>query len=216
MTTRSGFCNPSCPVDSHRRCAKDGCPCICHQLTAPAPAADPVTGLATAVEDLGKAMPGLAEACTDPQAADLAELFYDVQAARIALHDMERELEGQLAKALMADELHTGTLRVERTRSRDRKAWDHDGWKRDVRAKLLRHHGLLGAQVVSADGELLDAGKLHTLLADAQDVHGAGQPKVTALRGLGLDAMDYCETSPGTVHVRVQRVAAGAPAEGGE
>lgn len=171
-------------------------------------AVDPVTAVQTAAEDLEKAMPELVESCTDPQALDLAQLFYDVQAARIALHGLERDLEGQLAKALMEDELQAGGLRVERRRARDRKQWDHDAWKRDVRAKAIRKHGLAGVQaLVTKDGEALEAaGVLHELLAAVQDVQGAGAPKVTGLRGLGLDAMDYCETSPGTVHVAVQRV----------
>lgn len=217
MTSLSGFCNPSNPRDSHERCRLPGCVCACHWS---APAAEPVAGLTAAVAGLEDALPDLVAQCTDPQALDMAELFYEVQAARIKLQDLERDLEGQLAKALMADEVHSGTLRVERRRSRDRKQWDHDSWRRDVRAKVLRKLGLAGAQgIVTRDGEVLDApGLLQELLAAVQNVHGAGAPKVTALRDLGLDAMDYCETTPGTVHVAVQRVAEGAPAadQGGE
>lgn len=30
----SGFCNPSNPPDSHRRCPKPNCPCECHEPPA--------------------------------------------------------------------------------------------------------------------------------------------------------------------------------------
>ena len=167
---------------------------------------NPLDAVTAAVDDLTQALPNLLDACTDPQATDLAELFYEIQAARIALLDLERQVEDVLARALPDDMVTTPTLRVERRKSRDRKQWDHDAWQRDVRAQVLRTSGLLGAHVVNADGEELERGALHEVLARVQAVHGAGAPKVTALRSLGLDAMDYAETSAGSTHVFVQRM----------
>lgn len=181
--------------------------CPVHGMTP----VDPVTGLQDAVEALGKAMPDLVAAADDPQALGLARLLFDVREARTALYQLEQDLEGTTAKALMADELQGEGVRVERYRSRDRKEWDHETWRRDVRAKVLRRHGALkAAAVVTADGEPLDV-DLYALLADVQDVHGASAPKVTALRQLGLDAADYCKTEPGTAHVRVTRLADETP-----
>ena len=183
--------------------------CYCHDPDRhDATPADPVTALTAAVESLAKAADSLVDQCTDSQALDLARLFYDVQAARAQLHGIERDLEGRLAKAMLESEVHADGLRVERHRSADRKSWDHDAWRRDVRAKALQAAGLKGAQgVVDANGELVPAEVLYDVLATVQDVHGSAAPKVTGLRRYGLDPQDYCEVSPGSWHVRVQRVA---------
>lgn len=210
MSTLSGFCGITNPEDSHGRCVKDDCPCICHRLTTAAPPAytDPVAAVTAAVADLEAGLDGLVDACTDPQALDVAQLLYDVQAARLKLHDMEREVEGRLAKALMGDQVDGNGLRVERRRSRDRKEWDHDAWRRDVRAKVVQSCGLKGAQgVVTAGGEVLPADVLWRALQTVQDVEASKPPRLTQLRGLGLDPEDYCSTSPGVVHVAVQRLA---------
>lgn len=213
MSTRSGFCNPSNPPDSHARCRKDGCPCEHHTVT------DPVAAVRQAVDVLAKALPGLMDDCTDPQALDLADLLAEVRGAREDLHGLERDVEHRAARELLADQVDAEGLHVERYRSTDRKAWDHEQWQRDVRAKALRKHGALkAAAVVTADGEALDV-NLYDLLADVQAVHGSAGPKVTGLRQLGLDARDYCETTPGSWHVKVTRVAespAPEPEAGGE
>ena len=31
MPILSGFCNPTNPPDSHGRCRKEDCPCVCHE-----------------------------------------------------------------------------------------------------------------------------------------------------------------------------------------
>jgi len=161
-----------------------------------------------AVATLTDALPGLLDACTDPQATDMAELLWLIQQSRVELQAMEREVEDTCARAMLSDDVRTDTLVVERHRSTDRKAWDHDAWKHDARNKVLRALGLAGAQgVLSADGEVLDASVLWDALARLQSVHGSAAPKVTALRELGLDARDYCETSPGAWHVKVRRMA---------
>jgi hypothetical protein len=204
---RSGHCSQpiAAAPDAHARCkvvAGDlTCSCACH-ATPP----DPVAAVTTAVQVLADGTDALLEACTDPQATDMAELLLDVQLARIALQNVERDIEAACAKAMTGEQALTPTLRAERSRATDRKAWSHDEWKRDVRRQVIRKHGLLGATIVSADGEELDKGALHTLLADLQNVHGAAAPKTTALRELGLDSRDYCESTPGAWHVKVQRL----------
>lgn len=183
---------------------------------APAEAvlADPLEHLAHAVRYLAQRLPELREACTDPEATDMAELLAQIQAARTELVALERETEAALVRAMTSDMVCTPRLRVERKRSRDRTAWDHDGWRHDARQQVLRKAGLLGAQVLTKDGELLDKGALHAVLAQVQQVQGSGPPKVTALRSLGLDPMDYCETSPGRTTVQVTVLADETEQEG--
>jgi len=212
--TLSGFCGITNPMESHDRCAKADCPCIHHRMTA-APAGDPLAGVVDAVDRLGKALPGLMAECTDPEGTDLAELFVTMLEARKALQALERDTEVACAKAMLDDVAETATLRVERRRGAERKAWDHESWQRDVRNKALQARGLKGAQgVLTADGELLEVGVLHEVLRAVQDAHGAGAPKTTTLKALGLDVRDYCESSPGAWTVRVTRMADETEQEG--
>lgn len=167
---------------------------------------NPLDAVTEAVEALSKAVPGLADQCTDPQGLDLAELLLGVQEARKALQAVERDVEMRAAAAMLGDQAEGGGLFVERYRSADRKAWDHEQWQRDVRIKAVQAAGMKGAQgVLTADGELLPIEELGYLLATVQAAHGAGAPKTTTLKSLGLDARDYCESSPGAWHVKVQR-----------
>jgi hypothetical protein len=201
----SGFCNAGNPEDSHGRCA--GCGCTCHGR---ATAGDPVEGVTEAVHQLEGALPALLEACTDPQATDMAELLLTIREARTALLRVEQDTEAACAKAMLSDQVDDPSgLFVERYRSADRKAWDHEQWQHDVRTKALQAAGLKGAQgVLTANGEVLPAEVLHELLATVQSVHSAGAPKTSktaGLRAFGLDPADYCETTPGARHVKVQR-----------
>lgn len=170
-----------------------------------------VENLAAAVDALEAALPALLEACTDPEATDMAELLLDVREQAKRLSTLERDTETALAKAMVSDDVFTPGLRVERYRGTDRKTWQHSEWQRDVRRQALRRAGLLGAQgVITADGEVLAAEVLQTLLAEVQGVHGSANPKTSkagGLRAFGLDPADYCESSPGAWHVRVQRTA---------
>lgn len=161
-----------------------------------------------AVAALGEQLDDLVAASTDPQATDLAAVVETVREARKALTAHERHLEHECARAMLGDYAEGNGVRVERSRGAERKAWDHDSWRHDVRAKVLRAHGLAGAQgVVTADGELVDPTVVHELLAAVQNVHSAGAPKSTAMKALGLDVRDYCESSPGAWQVRVTRLA---------
>lgn len=143
--------------------------------------------------------------CHDPEARDLAELLMTIRDARLKLYDLERTLEGETARAMLADTAESPTLRVERSRRPDRKSWQHDEWKAEVRRKTIQAHGLKGAHVISADGEELDV-SLEAVIRSVQDIHGSIAPRVTGLRSLGIDADDYCERSPGPWSVKVTRM----------
>lgn len=176
---------------------------------------NPLDNVTDAVAALEDALPALLEACTDPQALDMAELFDTIQQARVKLAAIERDTELACAKALPGNRVDATGMYVERYRSPDRKAWKHEDWQRDVRTKALRAAGLAGAQaVVTADGETLPASVLHEVLRNVQAAHSAAGPKTGAIRGLGLDPDDYCERSQGAWHVKVHHVVdETAPAE---
>lgn len=206
----TGFCNPSNPPDSHQRCRPDyrsdgvRCSCACHT-------SDPLSRTAEAVAALEDALPRLLEACTDPEARDLAEFLLNVREAREKLQALERDVQAATAKAMLGDFTQSATIRAERSRASDRTAWDHDSWKRDVRQQALRKHGLLGVQaLVTSDGEELEPAALHALISDLQSVHSAAAPKTSkagGLRAFGLDPDDYCTRTPGAWSVRVIRLA---------
>lgn len=169
---------------------------------------DVLENLTDAVNDLDAQVGALLEACTDPAGTDVAELLDMVRTERTRLYALEQQVEEAAARALLDDMTTTDTLRIERHRTTDRKAWQHADWQRDVRAKVLQAHGLKGAQgVLTADGEVLEASVLFDLMATLQGAHGSTSPRTTALRALGLDARDYCESSPGRWTVKVTRMA---------
>lgn len=123
------------------------------------------------------------------------------------LQDLRRSLaqtEGLLAMRAGRDEAtpRDGVLpdgrHYEVRRGTTRKAWDHDGWKHDVRAQVLSG---VGEVVDTSTGEQVD---VHALVAAVQEVHGSSAPRVTALKRLGLEPDTYCESVPGTWGVRVQ------------
>lgn len=177
---------------------------------------DALSSLTDAVTDLDLQLDYLLDACTDPAGTDVAELLDLIRTERVRLQALEGRAEEAAAKALLDDMTTTDTLRIERHRTQDRKAWQHEDWQRDVRAKVLQAHGLKGAQgVLTADGEVVPASVLHEVLRSVERAHGAAAPKTTALRALGLDARDYCESSPGRWTVKVTRMATEAK-EGAE
>jgi hypothetical protein len=144
---------------------------------------------------------------------------WTTMATTVALIATERkrlqDLENTLATALGKNAgKHIGALadgaRYEVTKSADRKAWDHDDWKRDVRRTVTE--GTLAAYLVPEDmpGCLVDqtSGEavpfrrvIQQALTMAQAVHGSSAPKTTELRRLGLSASDYCESTPGAWRV---------------
>lgn len=170
-----------------------------------------------AQERLGHAMLAIGSGVTD-LTADLAtamdghedDLQYDVLAETVAwLQDLRRDL--GTAEAYVSRELgrmigcpDVITLadgrRAEVLKGKERKAWDHEAWKRDVRKAVLDAEGIDGALLDVATGEAVD---VQALLAKVQSVHGSAAPKVTALKPLGLAADDYCESVPGPYSVRI-------------
>lgn len=169
---------------------------------------DVVTAVNEAVETLGKALPALLEQCTDPQATDMAEVLASIVEARVALQGLERDVENATAKAMLGDFAQTPTLRVERSRAADRKTWDHEAWQSDLRTKVLRAHRLLGlSAVIDSNGEEVPLQELYDAMADLQSVHGSTSPRLTQMRGFGLDPDDYCAKVPGTWRVKVTRMA---------
>lgn len=126
-----------------------------------------------------------------------------VQAARRTLAEVETITTRWLG--LTATIPKTGTLpdgsTYEVKRGQNRKSWDHDSWKHDVRAKVLARAGVAGHDLVDPEtGDLVD---VQGLLTWVQEVSGSAAPRLTNLRGLGLDPDDYCETFPGLWAVQV-------------
>lgn len=160
-------------------------------------------------EDLVGALVHLSAAVADLEAAEdhSTELDPIAQAGAIALvKDLRQRLgavESGLAERLgkaegqMAGNLPDGrqfTLK----RTQDRKEWDHEEWKRDVRRAIVQGlpKGLVLVDTDTGDEQPLGP-TLQVLLADAQSVHGSAEPKSTALKPLGLYKGDYCTSSPG-------------------
>lgn len=85
-------------------------------------------------------------------------------------------------------------------RTRERKAWDHDSWKHDARAKVAREVAP-HADDVAVDAASGEARPLRLALQEAmtklQEFHGAGAPRTGTLKANGLDPDDYCESVPG-------------------
>lgn len=90
-----------------------------------------------------------------------------------------------------------------------RKAWDHDGWKRDARHAVLNARVGIEDVLVRADtGETVEARDvLNDAIAAAQAVHGSTAPRVTALKALNLSPDDYCESTPGPYAIKITQSA---------
>lgn len=155
--------------------------------------------------------PALRHLETADDVVPLVELLDRIQTVYRKVRDLESGallVAGRRVKALGWDsregELPDGRPFVLR-RTADRKAWDHDRWKHDVRQVLVdmyqpRPEGSAApSAMVNADtGEEFDLARLlQEVIQAAQIVHGATAPKSTTLKALGLDPGDYCETVRG-------------------
>lgn len=181
----------------------------------------PVVGEPTALERLSVMLTALHastqgaleaghDAALDLVAADDTQGLVDtvalVQDFRRKLADLEADLVAVAADALKGRDLQ-GNLFDGRQwklhRTADRKAWDHDDWKRDARRAIQldldRRYGETGDLVDLKSGEAMSLGQvLQVAMAEIQEVHGSTAPRTTALRRLGLSPDDYCETKRGS------------------
>lgn len=142
--------------------------------------------------------------------ATVADMVAIVQDLIRRLRGVELDLTAELgrhvreAKAERLGNLSDGRQwRLHRTA--DRKAWDHDEWKRDARkvvtADVVARYDLT-TDLVPGNADLVnvetgEAVNLGTIVQEAmtavQDFHGAGAPKVGTLKRHDLDPGDYCE-----------------------
>lgn len=153
------------------------------------------------VEDVARNLPAAVAhwnaTLTDAEAVNVVAWAQDL---RRLLADVEAAV--TWAASRNASIPKTGTLADGRAytlkRGADRKGWDHDRWKHDVRAAIASDRGAGMMVVDESTGEVRPVAQvLLSAIADAQAVHGSTAPKVTALKALGLDPDDYAETIPG-------------------
>jgi hypothetical protein len=146
---------------------------------------------------------------THGKAADMLTVVAALQDLRRQLAVAEAYVSLECGRALNRREIDkAGQLPdgrpYEVRRGKERKAWNYDEWQAAARAAVLRDQ--LGAadslpEVVNTEtGESVD---LFAIASAVQAVHGAGPPRTTALKGLGLDPADYCEQVPGPWSVNV-------------
>lgn len=139
-----------------------------------------------------------AEGLTEGELAAYVALLQDI---RSRLGAVERDLTTALGKRVGKT---VGALPDGRQftvdRMADRKEWDHEEWKRDVRRKVVTAHAsLLPETLIHPEtGEELDVKPiLFQAITDAQEVHGSTAPRSRSLKALGLFATDYCTSTPG-------------------
>ena len=155
-------------------------------------------------DDLATAMDGHED---DLEYGVLAETVAWLQDVRRDLATAEAYVARQLGRMIGCPDVIdlADGRRAEVLKGKDRKAWKHADWQRDVRVAVVSDLPVVAVvdpstgefQVDTTGKVILDA------IAKAQAVHGSAAPKVTALKPLGLAADDYCETFPGPYAVRI-------------
>lgn len=151
-----------------------------------------VESVQAAVENLDAVSHEFNSTTVEEAAVSLAE----VQAAIVRLRRLEAGLELWVAECFRAEgwksneprELPLGSVEVRR--STTRRAWDHQGLRRDFLNAYLDRNG----------GEAPDP---FTVVEDFLKVASINGWKVTGLREYGLEANDYCDHEPGTPKVVV-------------
>jgi hypothetical protein len=132
----------------------------------------------------------------------LAEDVAFLQDVRRKLGEVERDLTIALGRKMGKG---TGTLADGRmftvARAADRKEWDHDDWKRDVRRQIVDGMGTKNRLVLvdvttGEDSPQSLEEMLYDAIAQAQEVHGSTAPRSRALKELDLYASDYCTSTP--------------------
>lgn len=147
-----------------------------------------------------------------------ASLLARLRHARMLAQTLEGSFErhiGQVGPYGVTELVGVGLVTVRRTK--DRKEWAHDRWKSDVRSRIIEREldadGLPDTVVDPDTGNVIELPDLlHGVIEQAQDVHGAGAPKLTALKALGLNGDDYCTTIKGRHTVQID-TASGATDE---
>lgn len=146
-------------------------------------------------------------ALKDDDVAALAVLVADLADVRRRLSTVEAEVARRAGTIRHAAETNgempgggVYTLR----RGAIRKAWDHEGWKSQVLNRVLDGHDVQrDAEVVNAaTGERVD---VPAIIQEVQAAHGATSPKVSILKGLGIDPDEFCESTPGAWTFQVTR-----------
>jgi len=161
-----------------------------------------------------------------PADDDLPDVLAIIQDMRRSLGELEAILVARFGKTYgnVSGELADGR-RFEMYRTKDRKEWDHDGWKRDARREVAEKlaERYVDPETASDDGTYPDVVLIDTETGEAvelkrvlqetmlaiQEVHGAAPPKTTALKKYGLYGADYSTSTPGVW--RFSTVAATTP-----
>lgn len=158
--------------------------------------------LVAAVENLEK---DPTKAASGMEGQDLVDAVALLQDLRTRLTMVERDLVTVAGRGMgrVVGSLSDGR-QFTLERATDRKEWDHDDWKRDVRRIIATavaepYGGNNVVAMVGDDGEVFDlplTGIIIEAITQAQEVHGSTAPRSRALKTLGLYAGDYSTSSP--------------------
>jgi hypothetical protein len=118
-------------------------------------------------------------------AQDLATELYAIRSEIASLKLREQDVEDRLAAEMPEKRLEIPEIGVfERRTAVSRKQWDHDSLRREVVKNTER--------IVTEDGEIESEAEaqVRTLF----ECMSPGYWRLGALRGIGVDPSDYCET----------------------
>jgi hypothetical protein len=121
-------------------------------------------------------------------ATELATELHSIRSQIANLKLREQDVEDRLAAEMEDKRLEVPSLGVfERHTSSSRKQWQHD----DLRREVVKH----AERIVTEDGEIESEAEAH--VRTLFDCMAPSYWRVGALRGLGIDASEYCETTWG-------------------
>jgi hypothetical protein len=121
-------------------------------------------------------------------AEELATELYAVRSEIAALKLREQDVEDRLAAEMPEKRLEVPEIGVfERRTASSRKQWQHD----DLRREVVKH----ADRIVTEDGEI--ESEAEAQVRTIFDCMAPSYWRVGALRGLGIDAGEYCETTWG-------------------
>lgn len=153
-----------------------------------------------ALIDLGTRLDDLedhaAKLAVDTDVQSLAHLLWDIRGTRQQLALRERAVEDLLAGLLGHDVIEVpGLPPIQKRGGTDRKSWDWDG----LLPVLLRRH-LDPEGTGEVDPAVVEAAA--TFATKVLGVTPSKGPKITAVKGLGLDPDEWCQTTPGRATVQ--------------